>query len=323
MGTGVRGDRRHHLPRQGHPTWSPSWPSARPTTAPPGSTPATCPASPSPTSPPSRADLSNGNVPYYCIHKTLAGLLDVWRHIGSTQARDVLLALAGWVDWRTGRLSSQQMQAMLGTEFGGMNAVLTDLYQQTGDARWLTVAQRFDHAAVFNPLASNQDQLNGLHANTQVPKWIGAAREYKATGTTRYRDIAANAWNITRQRAHVRDRRQQPGRALPGPERHRRLPDQRHLRELQHLQHAQADPGAVAAEPRPGRLLRLLRAGAAQPHDRPAEPGRRPRARHLLHPAQPRRPARCGPGVGRRHLEHRLQHASGAARAPAWRSTPS
>ncbi|MFG2555900.1 beta-L-arabinofuranosidase domain-containing protein, partial [Streptomyces sp. NPDC048581] len=140
--------------------------------------------------------LSNGNVPYYTIHKTLVGLLDVWRHIGSTQARDVLLALAGWVDWRTGRLSGQQMQAMLGTEFGGMNTVLTDLYQQTGDARWLTVARRFDHATVFDPLASNQDRLNGLHANTQVPKWIGAAREYKATGTTRYRDIATNAWNI-------------------------------------------------------------------------------------------------------------------------------
>ena len=166
--------------------------------------------------------LSNGNVPYYCIHKTLAGLLDVWRYIGSTQARDVLLALAGWVDWRTGRLSSSQMQTMLGTEFGGMNAVLTDLYQQTGDARWLTAAQRFDHAAVFNPLASNQDQLNGLHANTQVPKWIGAAREYKATGTTRYRDIAANAWNITVNAHTLRHRRQQPGRALPGAQRDRR-----------------------------------------------------------------------------------------------------
>ncbi|WP_433619270.1 beta-L-arabinofuranosidase domain-containing protein [Dactylosporangium sp. CA-139114] len=141
--------------------------------------------------------LSNGNVPWYCIHKTLAGLLDVWRYIGSTQARDVLLALCGWVDTRTGRLSASQMQAVLGTEFGGMNAVLTDVYQQTGDARWLTAAQRFDHAAVFNPLASNTDQLNGLHANTQVPKWIGAAREYKATGTTRYRDIAVNAWAIT------------------------------------------------------------------------------------------------------------------------------
>jgi DUF1680 family protein len=141
--------------------------------------------------------LSNGNVPYYCIHKTLAGLLDAWRYLGNTQARTVLLALAGWVDTRTARLSAAQMQAMLGTEFGGMNAVLADLYQQTGDRRWLTVAQRFDHAAVFDPLAAGQDRLNGLHANTQVPKWIGAAREYKATGTTRYRDIAANAWRIT------------------------------------------------------------------------------------------------------------------------------
>ncbi|MGN9766470.1 beta-L-arabinofuranosidase domain-containing protein [Micromonospora sp. SD12] len=141
--------------------------------------------------------LGNGNVPYYCVHKTLAGLLDVWRLIGNTQARDVLLALAGWVDWRTARLTTAQMQAMLGTEFGGMNAVLTDLYQQTGTVRWLTAAQRFDHDAVFNPLAANSDQLNGLHANTQVPKWIGAAREFKATGTTRYRDIASNAWNIT------------------------------------------------------------------------------------------------------------------------------
>ncbi|MEU5260931.1 beta-L-arabinofuranosidase domain-containing protein [Amycolatopsis sp. NPDC021455] len=141
--------------------------------------------------------LSNGNVPYYCIHKTMAGLLDVWRYLDSTQARDVLLNLAGWVDRRTAKLTSSQMQSVLGTEFGGMNDVLAELYQYTGDTRWLTAAQRFDHAAVFNPLAANQDQLNGLHANTQVPKWIGAAREYKATGTTRYRDIATNAWNIT------------------------------------------------------------------------------------------------------------------------------
>jgi DUF1680 family protein len=141
--------------------------------------------------------LSNGNVPYYAIHKTMAGLLDVWRHIGDTKARDVLLALAGWVDTRTSKLSYSQMQAMLGTEFGGMNEVLADIYRQTGDKRWLTVAQRFDHAAVFDPLASNQDRLNGLHANTQVPKWIGAALEYKGSGNTRYRDIARNAWNIT------------------------------------------------------------------------------------------------------------------------------
>ncbi len=63
--------------------------------------------------------LTNGNVPYYAIHKTLAGLLDVWRHLGDVTARDVLLGLAGWVDTRTGRLTYDQMQTMLGTEFGG------------------------------------------------------------------------------------------------------------------------------------------------------------------------------------------------------------
>ncbi|OBT68591.1 hypothetical protein VE03_01799 [Pseudogymnoascus sp. 23342-1-I1] len=141
--------------------------------------------------------LTNGNVPYYVVHKLMAGLLDVWRHIGDTTARDVLLSLAGWVDTRTSKLSSSQMQNMLATEFGGMNEVLADIYHQTGTTKWLTAAQRFDHAAVFDPLASNKDNLDGLHANTQVPKWIGAAREFKATGTTRYRDIAQNAWDMT------------------------------------------------------------------------------------------------------------------------------
>ncbi|WP_433089108.1 beta-L-arabinofuranosidase domain-containing protein [Dactylosporangium sp. CA-052675] len=62
---------------------------------------------------------------------------------------------------------------------------LAGVPQQTGDARWLAGAQRFDHAAVFNPLASNTDQLNGLHANTQVPKWIGAARSPSTPGRSR------------------------------------------------------------------------------------------------------------------------------------------
>ncbi|KFY28870.1 hypothetical protein V493_02721 [Pseudogymnoascus sp. VKM F-4281 (FW-2241)] len=141
--------------------------------------------------------LDNGNVPYYVVHKLMAGLLDVWRHIGDTTARDVLLSLAGWVDARTSKLSTVEMQNMLATEFGGMNEVLADIYHQTDTTQWLTAAQRFDQAAVFDPLAANQDTLSGLHANTQVPKWIGAIREFKATGTTRYRDIAQNAWDMT------------------------------------------------------------------------------------------------------------------------------
>ena len=251
--------------------------------------------------------LTNGNVPYYVVHKTLAGLLDAWRYIGSTQARDVLLALAGWVDTRTARLSSSQMQTVLRTEFGGMNAVLTDLYQQTGTERWLTAAKRFDHAAVFDPLASGTDALNGLHANTQVPKAIGAAREYKATGTTRYRDIASNFWDFVVD-AHTY--------VIGGNS------------EAEHFR----PPNAIAAyldtdtcegcntynmlrltrelwllEPTERRLLRLLRTRPAQPPHRLAEPRGRARPHHLLHVLEPRRAARRGPGLGRRHLEHRLQ----------------
>jgi DUF1680 family protein len=141
--------------------------------------------------------MKSGNVPYYAVHKTMAGLLDAWRIMGDTKARDVLLAKASWVDTRTKKLSTSQMQSMLGTEFGGMNDVLSAIYQLTGDKKWLTAAQRFDHTSVFDPLAQNRDTLNGMHANTNIPKWIGAAREYKATGTKRYLDIARNAWDMT------------------------------------------------------------------------------------------------------------------------------
>ncbi len=42
----------------------------------------------------------------------------------------------------------------------------------------------------LDPLAARRDELTGLHANTHVPKIIGAARMYEVTGDRRYRAIA-------------------------------------------------------------------------------------------------------------------------------------
>ncbi|MBE8524566.1 glycoside hydrolase family 127 protein [Amycolatopsis sp. H6(2020)] len=134
--------------------------------------------------------------PYYTLHKIMAGLLDQYLLAGNQQALDVLLRKAAWTKTRTDPLSTAQMQAALRTEFGGMPEVLANLYQATGDANHLATAQRFDHAQILDPLAANQDRLSGFHANTQIPKIIGAIREYHATGTTRYRDIAVNFWRI-------------------------------------------------------------------------------------------------------------------------------
>lgn len=140
--------------------------------------------------------LRNGNVPYYCIHKTMAGLLDAWRYVGDETARSVLLEMASWVDTRTSRLSRDQMQAMMQTEYGGMNDIMALLYSEFNDERWLAVATRWDHARVLDPLADARDELDGLHANTQVQKFVGLVPQYLASGTDRYLEIAKNAWDI-------------------------------------------------------------------------------------------------------------------------------
>ncbi|MFC6092591.1 glycoside hydrolase family 127 protein [Saccharothrix lopnurensis] len=134
--------------------------------------------------------------PYYTLHKILAGLLDAHLLTGNAQALTVLTRLAGWVGWRNGRLTQAQRQDMLDTEFGGMNEVLANLHQLTGDPAHLTAARYFDHAEVFDPLAAGRDALAGYHANTQIPKALGALREYHATGETRYRDIARTFWDL-------------------------------------------------------------------------------------------------------------------------------
>ncbi|GAB3979822.1 hypothetical protein GCM10027615_57040 [Plantactinospora veratri] len=134
--------------------------------------------------------------PYYTLHKIMAGLLDMHLLAGNAQALDVLTRMAAWVKFRNDRLSQTQRQNMLDTEFGGMNEVLTNLYQLTENPDHLTTARYFDHAEIFDPLAANTDALNNYHANTQIPKILGAIREYHATGTTRYRDIAVNFWDI-------------------------------------------------------------------------------------------------------------------------------
>src|SRR5262245_1711224 len=142
--------------------------------------------------------------PYYTIHKIMAGLLDVHELCGNAQALEMVTKMADWVKFRVDRLSEEQQQRALSTEFGGMNEVLANIYAATGNAEYLRVAHTFDHKAIFDPLARREDPLSGLHANTQFPKVIGAAREYELTGDTRFRDITTFFWDrVVRHRTYV------------------------------------------------------------------------------------------------------------------------
>ncbi len=133
--------------------------------------------------------------PFYTIHKIMAGLLDMYVYCGNDQALDMVQKMASWVDLYTQPLSYEHMQRVLGTEFGGMGEVLSNLYAVTGKTEYLEIAQRFDKKMFFDPLAAHRDELKGLHVNTHIPQVIAAARYYELTGDRRYRDIAEYFWN--------------------------------------------------------------------------------------------------------------------------------
>ena len=127
-------------------------------------------------------DLNGGWVPWYTVHKVLAGLEDAYLYADNQQAKQVATKLADWCGQEISRLSDAQVQQMLNCEQGGMNEALATVYAFTGEAKYLALSRRFDHRAVLDPLAAHRDELAGKHANTQIPKVLGRARRYELAG---------------------------------------------------------------------------------------------------------------------------------------------
>ena len=115
-------------------------------------------------------------VPLYNIHKTYAGLRDAYLYAHSDLARQMLIDLTDWMIDITSGLSDNQMQDMLRSEHGGLNETFADVAEITGDKKYLKLARRFSHKVILDPLIKNEDRLNGMHANTQIPKVIGYKR---------------------------------------------------------------------------------------------------------------------------------------------------
>jgi uncharacterized protein len=139
-------------------------------------------------------DLNGSWVPWYTLHKQFAGLIDAYQLCGNEQAKDVVLKLADWADETTQNLTPEQWQDMLACEHGGMNESLAELYAMTGDQKYLELAEKFYHKVILDPLAAGEDRLAGKHANTQVPKAIGAARIAELTDKEKFADIARFFW---------------------------------------------------------------------------------------------------------------------------------
>jgi len=133
-------------------------------------------------------------VPWYNLHKIFAGLRDAYKYANNDDAKKILIKLSDWALTLTNHLTDEQMQTMLRAEQGGMNEVLADVSEITGDKKYLALAIRFSHQALLNPLKAQQDKLTGLHANTQIPKVIGFKRIGDLTGQQDWQKAAQFFW---------------------------------------------------------------------------------------------------------------------------------
>ena len=137
--------------------------------------------------------------PFYTYHKILAGMIDMYEHTGNRQALDVALKMADWADAYARTFTDDEWQKVLLVEHGGMNEASFNLYAITGNVKYRDLGYRFEHKKIFEPLAANRDVLAGNHANTNIPKVIGAIRGYELTGDARYESIAENFYRMVNE----------------------------------------------------------------------------------------------------------------------------
>ena len=135
-------------------------------------------------------DLNGGWVPWYMLHKTWAGLIDAYLYTGNEKAKEVVVGMSDWAYQTFIVMPDSSFQKMMVAEFGGMNESLAQVYALTGNRKYLDLSYKFYHRSVMDPLSQRVDKLGGLHANTQIPKVLGAAMQYELTGNKREYDIA-------------------------------------------------------------------------------------------------------------------------------------
>lgn len=151
-------------------------------------------------------------VPWYTMHKILAGLVDTYKLTGNEKALEMADALGTWVYNRVGGYDSAMQNRVLNTEYGGMNDVLYELYKITKDPNHAKAAHMFDEISLFDSIYNGNDILAGKHANTTIPKIIGALNRVRAIDATDgkletdapdaahnreyYLKVAENFWDI-------------------------------------------------------------------------------------------------------------------------------
>ena len=153
-----------------------------------------------------KSGASNGGivVPYYIVHKTMAGLLDANHYLGNQQALDVVTKMADYFQGRLAALSTATIEKTFRTdgsgnpqnEFGAMSDVLAELSEVTGQKKYLETAKIFNRSWFITPLAAGQDNLSGLHGNCHIAQALGIAHTANLSGESASLQASENFWKM-------------------------------------------------------------------------------------------------------------------------------
>lgn len=136
-------------------------------------------------------------VPWYNMHKVITGLIDVYKCTDNNTALEIAKGVGEWVYNRVSKWDQGTNNRILGTEYGGMNDCLYELYALTGDEMYSDAAHKFDDPELYKKILSgSKDTLSGRHANATIPKFLGALNRYKTLGDEDYLDYAADFWEL-------------------------------------------------------------------------------------------------------------------------------
>ena len=139
-------------------------------------------------------------VPYYVMHKLLAGLLVHHELMRSPRSLQVATTLATHLRQRVAKLLARGLPVwhdFINQEVGGMSEALADLARLTRNASWLQLAGMFERPCFIGPLARGEaaGAIEKVHANTHLPQLLGAMARYEATGDAALRTAAVTFWD--------------------------------------------------------------------------------------------------------------------------------
>lgn len=142
-------------------------------------------------------------VPWYTMHKIVAGLVSTYELTDSETAYNTAKKLGDWIYNRVIKWNDSTQRTVLGIEYGGMNDCLYDLYEavaakegKEAAAKYADAAHKFDEETLYNKVyKGTPNALDNTHANTTIPKFLGALNRYETLGDETYLEYAESFWD--------------------------------------------------------------------------------------------------------------------------------